>query len=106
MACHYRVSRIVKEFMRPLRDIVSEENLAAIRKRDGQYLTGTPQKEALPLIQSDSSFFRPLKPRANHTARLAAQKTRIPARAPNPRSSRPLDPLCFEQCGLRVFCFR
>jgi hypothetical protein len=25
------------------RGIVSEENLAAIRKRDGQYLTGTPR---------------------------------------------------------------
>ena len=45
MACHYRVSRIVKEFMRPFRGIVSEKNLAAIRKRDGQYLTGTPAAE-------------------------------------------------------------
>jgi hypothetical protein len=29
--------------MRHFRGIVGEENLAAIRKRDGQYLTGTPR---------------------------------------------------------------
>jgi transposase len=45
------------------RGIVSEENLAAIRKRDGQYLTGTPRSQMKPfeaeLLQDDWTRVRP-----------------------------------------------
>ena len=45
------------------RGIVSEENLAAIRKRDGQYLTGTPRSQmkqfAAELLQQDWTRVRP-----------------------------------------------
>jgi len=45
------------------RGIVSEENLAAIRKRDGQYLTGTPRSQmkrfAAELLQEDWTRVRP-----------------------------------------------
>src|SRR5213083_2231465 len=45
------------------RGIVSEENLAAIRKRDGQYLTGTPRSQMkqfeADLLQQDWTRVRP-----------------------------------------------
>jgi transposase len=45
------------------RGIVSEENLAAIRKRDGQYLTGTPRSQMkqfeAELLQNDWTRVRP-----------------------------------------------
>src|SRR6202048_5120516 len=45
------------------RGIVSEENLAAIRKRDGQYLVGTPRSQMkqfeAELLQQDSTQVRP-----------------------------------------------
>src|SRR5216683_1745669 len=45
------------------RGIVSEENLAAIRKRDGQYLTGTPRSQMkqfeAELLQADWTRVRP-----------------------------------------------
>jgi transposase len=45
------------------RGIVSEENLAAIRKRDGQYLTGTPRSQMkqfeAELLQEDWTRVRP-----------------------------------------------
>jgi transposase len=45
------------------RGIVSEENLAAIRKRDGQYLTGTPRSQMkqfeVELLQDDWTRVRP-----------------------------------------------
>jgi transposase len=45
------------------RGIVSEENLAAIRKRDGQYLTGTPRSQMkqfeAELLQDDWTRVRP-----------------------------------------------
>jgi transposase len=45
------------------RGIVSEENLAAIRKRDGQYLTGTPRSQMkqfeAELLQEDWTQVRP-----------------------------------------------
>jgi transposase len=45
------------------RGIVSEENLAAIRKRDGQYLTGTPRSQMkqfeTELLQEDWTRVRP-----------------------------------------------
>jgi transposase len=45
------------------RGIVSEENLEAIRKRDGQYLTGTPRSQmkrfAAELLQEDWTRVRP-----------------------------------------------
>ena len=45
------------------RGIVSEENLAAIRKRDGQYLTGTPRSQMKPfeaeLLKEDWTQVRP-----------------------------------------------
>ncbi len=45
------------------RGIVSEANLAAIRKRDGQYLTGTPRSQMkqfeADLLQEDWTRVRP-----------------------------------------------
>jgi transposase len=45
------------------RDIVSEDNLAAIRKRDGQYLTGTPRSQMkqfeTELLKEDWTRVRP-----------------------------------------------
>src|SRR5580704_6476041 len=44
------------------RGIVSEENLAAIRKRDGQYLTGTPRSQMkfeAELLEGDWAQVRP-----------------------------------------------
>jgi len=45
------------------RGIVSEENLAAIRKRDGQYLTGTPRSQMKrfeeELVKEDWTRVRP-----------------------------------------------
>ena len=45
------------------RGIVSEENLAAIRKRDGQYLTGTPRSQMkqfeAELLKEDWTQVRP-----------------------------------------------
>ena len=81
------------------RGIVSEENLAAIRKRDGQYLVGTPRSQmkqfeeellkddwtrVRPEVEVKRSPFRRGRRRSSCAAPAAARKKRRPYGSASP----------------------